>query len=133
VYCFLEQINGNGPESTSGTSSGEPTPPDRLAPPTHQRLVASASAPLQNLHEIGGRSHKTDFYSNIQGSTSNTASPTRCILNNHKMEERKKYEIFFLLFFELCKCFHSFVSFPKRGFFKKQTLAHLLTRHFSDF
>ena len=86
--------NTNG-HNESSTSSSEPTPPDKmaggLAPPTHQRLVASVSAPLQhdNNHELGFRI-KTDF-SNLGGSTSNTASPTRCILNNHKMEERKRY------------------------------------------
>ncbi len=89
----LVNTNTNG-HNESSNSSSEPTPPDKmsgLAPPTHQRLVASVSAPLQQdkNHEAGGR-FKTDFYSNLGGSTSNTASPTRCILNNHKMEERKR-------------------------------------------
>lgn len=85
-----EQLNGNNHDS-SGTTSSEPTPPDRLAPPTHHRLTASTSAPLQDSSGLtGGQSLKTDFYTNLQGSSSNTASPTKCILNNHKMEERRR-------------------------------------------
>ena len=93
---FPEQVNGNNHDSST-TSSSEPTPPDNLAPPTHQRLTASASAPLQDSNLSGGyTSLKTDLYttkSNLQQGTtsSNTASPTKCILNNHKMEERRRY------------------------------------------
>ena len=94
-----QQVNGNNHDSSSTTtsSSAEPTPPDNLAPPTHQRLTASASAPLQDSNLSGGyTSLKTDLYttkSNLQQGTtsSNTASPTKCILNNHKMEERRRY------------------------------------------
>jgi len=93
IPTFLkEQVNGNNHDSST-TSSSEPTPPDNLAPPTHQRLTASASAPLQDSNLSGGHSLKTDLYttkSNLQGSSSNTASPTKCILNNHKMEERRR-------------------------------------------
>ena len=46
----------------------------------HQKLTSSVSAPLQDF--------KTDFYSDLN--TSSNDSPTKCILNNHKMEERKR-------------------------------------------
>ena len=99
IYYFPEQVNGNNHDSSTTTSSSEPTPPDNLAPPTHQRLAASASAPLQDSNLSGGHSLKTDLYttkSNLQqGSSSNTASPTKCILNNHKMEERRRYKIYY--------------------------------------
>ena len=75
----------NGSNECS-TSSSENTPPDKNgqnysnSSGGHQKLTSSVSAPLQDF--------KTDFFSDLQ--TSSKDSPTKCILNNHKMEERKK-------------------------------------------
>ena len=75
---LTEQFNGTNECNTS--SSNEPTPPDNLAVNHKAKLTASKSAPpLQD-------NVKTDFYSDQR----TTDSPTKCILNNQKMEERKQ-------------------------------------------
>ena len=76
-------MNGSNECSSTTTSSSEPTPPDKLAAPGagHQKLTSSVSAPLQ-------QEFKTDFYPDLQ--TRDKDSPSKCILNNHKMEERKR-------------------------------------------
>ena len=79
-FFFPEQVNGS---NECSTSSSENTPPDKngqMMPGGHQKLTSSVSAPLQDF--------KTDFYSDLN--TSSNDSPTKCILNNHKMEERKR-------------------------------------------
>lgn len=78
--ALQEQVNGS---NECSTSSSENTPPDKngqMMPGGHQKLTSSVSAPLQDF--------KTDFYSDLN--TSSNDSPTKCILNNHKMEERKR-------------------------------------------
>jgi len=82
VILLQEQVNGS---NECSTSSSENTPPDKNGQNYsnsggHQKLTSSVSAPLQDF--------KTDFFSDLQ--TSSKDSPTKCILNNHKMEERKR-------------------------------------------
>merc|ERR1711881_604375 len=78
-----EQVNGS---NECSTSSSENTPPDKNgqnysnSSGGHPKLTSSVSAPLQDF--------KTDFFSDLH--TSSNDSPTKCILNNHKMEERKR-------------------------------------------
>lgn len=58
-----------------------------LAMPVHAKLVASVSAPPPNSMPNSTATHriKTDLLS-----PSASSSPTKCILNNQKMEERKR-------------------------------------------
>lgn len=87
----LEVINGH--ESSNSSSEATPAAAEQnkqenklLLPPVHQRLVASVSAPPQPFREEAATKRiKTEFVT-----SSSTASPTKCILNNHKMEERKR-------------------------------------------